>query len=152
MKNPRRPLGINLPELLGGISLVVFGGFVVLEAVTYNLGNLRQMGPGFFPLVIGMLMMGLGAAVVVEGRITRETPQVTRLRPAVAIVVSLLAFAALVERFGLVPAAFALVFISSLAQPGVQLLPTLLLAVGVAVMGVMIFLQGFGVPLPMVRW
>jgi len=37
---------------------------IIVEGSTYRLGNLRQMGPGYFPFLLGLVLAVLGAVVL----------------------------------------------------------------------------------------
>lgn len=46
-----------------GLAFFVFGiGFAVL-ALNYPLGTTMRMGPGYFPVVLGLILAGLGLVV-----------------------------------------------------------------------------------------
>jgi hypothetical protein len=53
-------------DLIGGTLLVIFGiWFALFSAEAYNFGELRRMGPGFFPAVLGVLVAVFGALLIV---------------------------------------------------------------------------------------
>jgi putative tricarboxylic transport membrane protein len=62
------------------------------------------------------------------------------------------AWAALAERFGLVPACVALLVLTSLARPPVRPLTLVLTTVIVTAGAVVIFIGGFRLPLHAIRW
>jgi hypothetical protein len=127
---------------------VAIGVFAVAQGAAYSLGSLTRIGPGFFPAVIGAAMILLGIAIVAEGR-RRDAEPIQR--PAylslLAVLGGIAAFALLIERAGLVPAAAALVMISSLASPRPRLLPILVLAATVSAFSVLVFAVGLGLSL-----
>jgi putative tricarboxylic transport membrane protein len=85
-------------------ALVAWGGI--------DLGTLRRLGPGAFPLGLGIGLFALALIVLAEA-LRRPFP-VDRpdLRGVAAVAAAIAAFAALTERAGLVPA----VFVSVLAM------------------------------------
>lgn len=143
-----RILGTNLAELLGGLLTGAIGVFAVAQGAAYSLGTLTRIGPGFFPAAVGAAMIVLGIVIVLEGRRADARPIE---RPAVLSLLSVLggiaAFALLIERAGLVPAAAALIVISSLAAPRPRLLPILVLAAAVSAFSVLVFAVGLGLGL-----
>ena len=58
-KLPKPSLTRNLP----GLTVVAFGLAMASVAVTYPLGSLLRPGPGFFPLVIALILAALGVEV-----------------------------------------------------------------------------------------
>ena len=65
-------------DLLAGGTFVVIGLAFAVPAGRYELGSALQMGPGYYPLVLGGLLVVLGVGVAVEGllhrRGSRHTP------------------------------------------------------------------------------
>jgi uncharacterized protein YybS (DUF2232 family) len=139
-------------DLIGGGLLVVVGVAVGFYAMRYNLGSLTRMGPGFFPTVLGFLLAFLGALVLLPAlRRPGERP-VPHWRPLFTILLAVAAFALTVRPFGMVPATFVLVSVAALAQREVRIVPTLILCVGLSVLGVLVFAQGLGVLIPAFNW
>ena len=42
-------------------------GILLWVALAYPFGNLQQMGPGFFPRALGVILMGFGAVTMIRG-------------------------------------------------------------------------------------
>ncbi|MCA0873566.1 hypothetical protein LCL97_22265 [Seohaeicola saemankumensis] len=65
-----RIAGFNTLELAAG--LIVFGAGIVVavESMSYPMGSLRNVGPGIFPMLLGLVLAALGLAIVLEGRIS----------------------------------------------------------------------------------
>jgi hypothetical protein len=57
--------------MAGGIFMAVGLAFAVASS-RYELGSPLQMGPGYYPLVLGVLLVALGAGVAVEGLFRRR--------------------------------------------------------------------------------
>lgn len=113
-----KPRPFNVPEVVAALSFVGLGAFMIWQASGYPYGDLRRMGPGFFPIWIGVLLIVLGLALVLEVRRLGTPAPTVALRPLLTIPAGLLAFALLVERAGLVPATAVLVGVSALgARP-----------------------------------
>ena len=143
-----RIVGINLAEIVGGLLTAAVGVYAVAQGTVYSLGSLTRIGPGFFPAVIGAAMILLGIVIVLEGLRPDAAPAGRPdLLPLLSVLGGIAAFALLIERAGLVPAASALVMISSLASPRPRLLPVLILAAGVSAFSVLVFAVGLGLSL-----
>jgi len=136
-------------ERLCGAAVLLVGAFGLSEAMTYPLGRLIRMGPGYLPIAFSGLMVLFGLAILADGWSSTATVARVRLRPLLAVLSGLLAWAILAEPAGFVAATMALIVLSSLAEPGARLLQTLLLAAGVSLAGGLLFVKAFAVPLPL---
>ena len=105
----------------GGL-MTLFGAAVSLDSLTYTLGTLTHMGPGMFPLMlgitltfVGMLILGTALVTPLSGneRILPEKPEWFAWG---CILAGPIAFIILGEYFGLVPATYACVFIPALGD------------------------------------
>src|SRR3954463_991248 len=96
-------------------------------ATTYNVGNGARMGPGYFPLMLGILMTIIGLAIMFTG-LSVETEDGEKIgkwawKQVIYIIGANLAFGVLlgglpsfgVPAMGMIIAIYALVLISSLA-------------------------------------
>ena len=92
-------------DLLAALLFIAFGAFALIGARPYPVGTAMQMGPGYFPVVLGWLLIGLGALVGVRAARARDwQPLAWNWRPLAWISASILAFGFLMPRLGLVPA------------------------------------------------
>ena len=53
-------------DFFSGLMFAVIGIAFAWGATTYNIGEGARMGPGYFPLVLGILLAALGAFIVFE--------------------------------------------------------------------------------------
>jgi hypothetical protein len=60
------------PDLLAGGTFMAVGLAFAVASSRYELGSALQMGPGYYPLVLGVLLVALGAGVAVEGLFRRR--------------------------------------------------------------------------------
>jgi len=139
-------------DLIGGGLLVVLGVACGWYATRYNIGTLTRMGPGYFPTALGFLLAFLGLLILLPALRRRGDFPVVHWRPLVAILLAIAAFGLTVREIGVVPATFLMTGIAAVAQPGVPVIRTLLLAAGLSALAVIIFLRALGVLLPMFNW
>ncbi len=140
----------------GGILMFLLGLGAMFQGMTYKIGSLSRMGPGFFPLSLGVLLALMGAAIFFtakkdEAKI-KEVPLPPEWRAWFLIVLSLIAFIVLGIYGGLLPATFAVVFISALADRENTVKQATLLSLGIAVVCVVVFWWGLDMQFPLFRW
>ena len=137
---------------VGGALLLVVGVAVVVAGRGYGMGTLRQMGSGFFPVLLGALLTLIGVALLfsagrVPGSDADEAPAemahlagpVVQWRGWLCIVGAALAFVLLGEHGGLVPASFASVFIAAMGDRGNSVRAAAGLAALLTVAGAVVF-------------
>ena len=143
---------IDIREFISGAVLIAIGLFVALYAYShYAIGEPASMGPGFFPVALGLILCTLGAMVIAFSfrRTMHElTPPPFALRSFLAVVIAVAAFAVLIERIGLMPTALILAVIASLAGRTFSLGKAVLLGVCLAVLSWLIFTVGLNMTLP----
>ena len=110
--------GFNLREAAGGLVLVAFGTAVVAMGSGYDFGTPRRMGPGFMPMVTGVLIIAFGIGIILRPEPAEEgdAPQLN-LRAPLLVFAAIGAWALMLEPLGLVLATAALVLISAFAHP-----------------------------------
>lgn len=149
---------------------LVYGGWAYLN---YDLGTLRRIGPGMFPVGLGgaLVVIGVLLALPAIGNARRrqdmlpiggdETvavadesePPEGSVRSGVFVLLSLVAFAFVLPVFGTAPALFALVFTAVLAERGRDWLVTpALLASALCVLVWLLFKVALNLPLVMLKW
>jgi hypothetical protein len=155
---PLRNLLTQKKDYYAGGLMALVGIGAVLEARHYSTGTLFHMGPGFFPIILGVVMTLLGlliAAVAASSQATADdqlTMPRAEWRAWFCILAGPLLFIILGNYGGLIPATFACVFVSALGDKDSTLKGSLLLAIGVTAFGVLLFSYILQVSMPMWRW
>jgi hypothetical protein len=138
-------------EVIGGL---VFGGVgmaFMVASLRLELGTPQRMGPGFFPLVLGIAALALSASIILAGLARRQALPDVDWRPLIAVAASIAAFSILLERAGMVPAVIAAVALSSLGDRSTRVISTALLALLLAFGTWLIFRIGLGFPVDAFR-
>lgn len=137
---------IDYRDLIAGALLSGFGVTVAVTAThNYEIGTPSAMGPGFFPMLVGWILAGVGGLIIVFALINTKhlvKPPPLALRSLLSILAGIAAFSLLIERLGLVPATLALIFIVMLADRPYRLKRAAILAAVLACMSWLIFIQG----------
>jgi hypothetical protein len=158
---------LNKDHYAGGL-LVALGAAVVIAGLGYQTGTLRQMGSGFFPVVLGALLALVGIAVLAtapsgkagkaeSGRAAGAehahlSGSPVQWRGWGCILGGVLAFVVLGDHGGLVPASFVSVFVAALGDRANTVRSAALLAAVMTVFGVIVFHGGLHVLLPLFAW
>ena len=139
-------------------TMIVLGRGAIAQATTYTLGSLARMGPGLFPAILGVLLVLLGliiARMAYSPMVTEEDAEEIpppEWRGWGCIIGGLMTFILLGKYGGLVPATFALVFISAMGDRQHTPRSAALLAVGVTILGVAVFSWALQLQFPLFRW
>jgi hypothetical protein len=136
--------------------MAVLGLGVCVQSLGYERGTLGRMGPGFFPLALGIILTLTGVAIVAVAKpiIADGDGQVARpeWRGWICISLGILAFIVLGTHGGFVPATFAVVFISALGDRRNSLKSATILSLATVVVAVVVFSWGLKLQFPLFRW
>src|ERR1700722_9712255 len=138
---------MSIRNFIAAILTILVGALAVVDAFNYPRGTLLRMGPGYFPTVLGILMLGFGAVLLLQA--FRPDPAAAErlvLRPVLMIPIGVTLFALLLERFGLGPAIFALIIASSLSEPVFRPLRALAVAAGTSALIYVVFVLVLRLP------
>jgi predicted outer membrane lipoprotein len=114
-------------DFFAGLLFMVIGIAFAWGATNYTIGEGARMGPGYFPLVLGILLAAIGAFTVFEAMVveTEDGEPVGKIawKPLVFIIGSNVVFGIMlggipklgIPAMGLIAGIYALTFIASLA-------------------------------------
>jgi hypothetical protein len=140
-------------DLLAGLIFVAFGLAFAITSLRYELGTPLRMGPGYFPLVLGGILVFLGLLIVGTGFISSSSDE-GRLgrvpwRGLLLIVAAVLFFGLTVRGLGLVPATAVTALLTALASYRTGILAAVAIAAGLTVLCVLIFVLALQLRLPL---
>jgi hypothetical protein len=109
------------------------------------------MGPGYFPLVLGSLLVLLGILVAVKGFVAGDGGDIGPVpwKSAALLVAAILFFGFTVQGLGLVPALLVTVLLSALAGHRTGVIPAAVIAGSLTVLCVLIFVIVLQLRLPL---
>ncbi len=137
-------------DFLAGALFVAIGAGGFGIALAYPFGTLQQMGPGFFPRVLGAILVGFGLVTIARGLRSGERVEGGwGWFPLAMLTVSIVAFGWLMERVGLVPSLVVLVAASAFAGREFRWGEVAVLAGVMCLLSVAIFIWGLGLPYPL---
>jgi len=145
-------------DFYAGALVIFFGLVMALKGPGYRLGTLMHMGPGFLPTALGVILICLGIAIagtgltVPEGEDEDILPEHPEWFAWACILAGPLCFILFGSFFGLIPAIFSCVFVSSLGDRTATLRGSIILAAVVTAFGVGLFSYILQVPMPLLTW
>ncbi|MBC8745954.1 hypothetical protein OKW43_004927 [Paraburkholderia sp. WC7.3g] len=151
---------VSLPkDYLGGGLMILIGASAAGMGATYSIGTLRQMGPGFFPVALGVLLMFAGTAIAVAAWLERARAGVVKSetlppewRGWACIVGALIAFVILGRYGGLLAACAAVVFIAAMGDRDNKLKDGLLLMAIMLVFAIVVIWGALRMSFPLFTW
>ncbi len=142
----------NRRDLIAGIAFVVIGAAFGLNAwLSLRIGEAQSMGPGYFPVFLGLILVGFGAAIAFSaiGKPDESLGQVS-WRGVALVTAGIVFFATTVRGLGMGPALSVATFLAARASGRLSLRGSLLLAVGLAAFCVVVFLYALRLPYPVI--
>ncbi|MCX7174734.1 MAG: tripartite tricarboxylate transporter TctB family protein [Proteobacteria bacterium] len=136
-------------DFYAGTMYFSLGAAAAYIARDYTMGSAIRMGPAYFPTMLAILLMIVGAISVVRSFVSKgESIDAFAWKEVGLIIGSIVLFGVLVRGAGLGPALVLLVLVSAWASPEFKLKTALLLAVITTVLSVLVFVTGLGLPFP----
>ncbi len=140
-------------DFFAGLMFMTVGGGFAWGATGYTVGQSSRMGPGYFPLLLGVVLALMGAFILFESLVvdTEDGEKIGSIawKPLGYIIGSNLAFGILlgglpsigVPAMGLIVAIFALVFIASAAGDEYSVKEVTILSVVLAILSYLAFIK-----------
>jgi Tripartite tricarboxylate transporter TctB family len=139
-------------DVWAGLLFLGTGAAALVIAWGYPFGAALRMGPGYFPWVLGGILVVFGAAILVRGlRRGERIESGWSPRALILVPLSMALFGVLVERAGFVPALVALILGSAAAGREFRLGEVLLLTAVLTALSVGVFIFGLGLPYPLLK-
>jgi hypothetical protein len=144
-------------DYYAGALMLLLGVGAAVTGSGYKFGNLARMGPGFMPVVLGVVLALLGILIAGTALGSSE-PDDSRFLPDnpqwfgwLCIIGGPVLFIILGQFGGMIPAVFACVFVCALGDKTATYKSSLVLATGVTVFGVLLFHYLLSIPFPLLR-
>lgn len=146
---------VNAPkDIFAGLIFIAFGVGTFVLAHDYEIGTAVEMGPGYFPAAIGLVLAAIGIAAIIRG-ISRKTPDpITphRIEPLILVFAGILTFSFLIERTGLFVAAAALIGIACFRRLRSNPLEVFIVYLVLTGFSALVFVRWFEMQLPLFWW
>lgn len=149
---------IDWRDASAAVAVMALGLTGVVLSSNYHLGEMRNIGPGAFPMIVSALIVLSGILIAVESLAARhEEGDDLRSEPVphrvlLFVTSGLLAFAALTPLAGAVPGILACVCLAAMADGSLRLWQVAALAALVAGFCALVFVVLLKLPMTLVAW
>jgi uncharacterized membrane protein YhdT len=144
-------------DYYAGALMLLLGVGAAVTGSGYKFGSLARMGPGFMPVVLGIVLAFLGILIAGTALASSE-PDDKRFLPDnpqwfgwLCIIGGPILFIILGQYGGMIPAVFACVFVCALGDKTGTVKSSAVLAAGVTIFGVLLFHYLLSIPFPLLR-
>ena len=145
-------VGRALKDVLAGGIFIVLGLGFAIGSLTTEIGTPLRMGPGYFPLILGGILVVLGALIVGKGFIAGEGEAIGAVdwRALVFISAALLFFGLTIRGIGVIGALFGASLLAAAARSETSLREALVFAIALTVISVVVFIVALQLRLPLI--
>jgi Tripartite tricarboxylate transporter TctB family len=142
-------MAINTKDVLAAAIFVAIGAFFFSGAlIDLRIGTALSMGPGYFPMMVGGLLMAFGAAIGLLAVGSTPSPYgPVSWRGIILITLAPIVFGLTVRGLGLVPSIALTIGISAFASSRMKISTALMLCASLTIFCVLVFNIGLGLPL-----
>lgn len=146
-----KPGLLDNKDVWAGVFLIAVGVAAMVIARNYSFGTALRMGPGFFPTVLGGLLVLFGLYTLASGlRSGGRLEGSWSLRALIVLPLALVLFGVLIDRAGFIPAMLVLIFGSALAGTEFRLIEIIVFSVLLTALCAIVFVWALGLPYPLI--
>ena len=139
-------------DFWSGLMFLAIGALAILIARNYTFGRLLRMGSGYFPTLLGWILVLFGIYIMAKGLRRNEKIEGNwSIRAVIVLPFIIVLFGVLLGRAGFIPALAALAFGSAAAGKEFRWGEALLLTAFLTALSVAVFILGLGLPYPLIK-
>jgi hypothetical protein len=139
-------------DFWAGIMFAAVGAVAIIMARDYPYGSTLRMGAGYFPTLLGAILILFGITIMVQGLRKGEAIEGSwSLRALFVLPAITVLFGVLLERTGFVPALAVLAFGSATAGSDFRWGEALLFTLFLTALSLAVFIWGLGLPYPLFK-
>lgn len=137
-------------DFWSGAMFLGFGLFAVIwTKMNYQVGTPVNMGPGFLPMLVGALLVLIGAGIALRALAVDGAPLPhIHWRSVIVIPATVAVYGYLINPLGLLLSTTLLVVVSRFAGNEFNWKESILLGLGLATFSVVVFIIGLSMPMP----
>jgi len=144
-----KPQIVNRPQFFAGLLFAAIGLAALGMATQYPLGNAARIGPGYFPLLLSLLLIGLGvaASLTALGGGTVEPIGRWSLLPMACVLAGVVGFGLLIDRLGFIAAALCPLLLGCYQRILTRPVELALISIGLISFTILLFVNFLGMPI-----
>ena len=136
-------------DFVAGVLFAAVGVAAIVIAANYPLGTAARMGPGYFPRILGILLILLGSALALRALRLQGAPLPRwHWKPVVVVLGSVVLFGAIVNSVGLALSTVVLIVLASSASPEFRPKEAVVSGIALALLSVLVFVVALKLQLP----
>jgi hypothetical protein len=136
-------------DFWSGLLFVGLGAFALIYGTKYTIGTAARMGPGYFPRILGILMVVLGLILTFRAlRSKGDAVPAWKWRPTLLVLGSVVLFGAVVKELGMAISTVLLILVASAASHEFRVKEALISGIALAALAVGVFVIGLSLQLP----
>ena len=137
----------NNQDFCAGMMFFLTGTIAIITARDYPFGSTLRMGPGYFPVVLSVILIVFGLITMLKGLRQGEKIRGSwSIRALIILPFSLVLFGILMEVAGFIPALIGLIFLSAASSREFKFKEVLLLTLVLVAIAWVVFIWGLGLP------
>ncbi|TCQ01652.1 tripartite tricarboxylate transporter TctB family protein [Rhizobium sp. PP-F2F-G36] len=139
----------NSRDFIGGLTMICVALLFIWFARDLTVGNSFQMGPGYFPVVLSLLLIALGALITVQSIVVEadgSEPETWNAKAFVLVVLGPVGFGLALAGLGLAPTMFLLIVGVATASRYANWRHSILLGLFLSVCSVLLFTRLLSLP------
>ncbi|OGP62660.1 MAG: hypothetical protein A2169_06830 [Deltaproteobacteria bacterium RBG_13_47_9] len=138
----------NRQDFYGGLFFLGLGVFGVVFGKGYTIGTISRMGPGYLPMVLSYALIIIGTFIAIRAiRHGESHIESCYWRPIVSVLGSILVFAFLIPRGGLVLSTLLVTILSSFGTRETRWRSAIVLGILMALLTALVFIKLLGLPI-----
>jgi hypothetical protein len=143
---------VNPKDIAAGGIFIAIGLFFGLNAwMSLRIGKAFSMGPGFFPVVLGIILVALGLAIVLTAVGRRpEAFGTVPWRGIGMVMFAVIFFAVTVRGLGMAPSLGIATVVAAMSSGRISLLAAILVSIALTAFCVLVFIYALSLPYPVI--
>jgi hypothetical protein len=133
---------------------ITVGLLFLIGSTNYNVGQATSMGPGYFPLMLSLILILLGSVNIVKSFILLSNDCIGKIsfRPLIFVLAANIAFGIVLPWLGLISAIVVLTVIASFANNNFNKKETILLLLFLTILSSIVFVGILSMPINLFPW
>lgn len=151
----------NRQEFWASFLMLFIGIATIIGSQNYQMGSLVRMGPGYFPLMLGILLTAIATLILFSPETLTDDGDVDdgvvlTMREQIItwslVVGSVILFIIIGKYGGLIPATFVMCALAALADKGNTWKTAVIIGIVMSIVSAGLFVYGLQIQFPMFTW